>query len=282
MTEKIKRKVGALSTEEQNFILASKDFLSIEIIAEKLNRSPDPIKRFIARQSLTGGTDAYGEEALTNHLRERLHAKQFWAEMKAQLFKEELAYFEDTWISLMKQFRENVTSTEEIQTKQWITLEIMTNRNMREKKLQLEQVERIQKLVDAQYALDEADRDNSMLMSLTQELAYARNSISSYTTDHMKILAQIKDITKDLKIARMDRIKKIEDGKVTFPGLLRQLEEADIREREGLEAEVISRAVDKSKKKFSASHQYSDGRYDQPFLTPETVGEDDGEETESN
>lgn len=272
------RKRGALSTEEQEFILASKDALSIEQIAEKIGRTAEPVKRFIAKQNAVGDFDKYGEEARYNYLKDKLHKKHFWGEVTQQFFPNEIEFFENAWIDLMKQFNEDVTAGEEIQVKQWITLEILMNRNMRDKKTQLEQVDKLQKLLDAEYKAPEGERDSAMIMSLTNELNYARNSISGYTTDHMKINAQIQGINKDLKMARMDRIKKIEDGKVTFPGLLRQLEEADIREREGLEAEVITRAVEKAKKKFSASHQFADGKFAQPFLTPDTVGEEDVKE----
>ena len=67
------------------------------------------------------------------------------------------------------------------------------------------------------------------------------------------------------------RIKRIEDSKTTFSGLLRALDEEDLRRRMGDEAELMKLAKDKSKKKLSEVHIYSDGEGDLPLLTPETV-----------
>lgn len=283
MTEPTSRKRGKLSTEEEQFILLSKDVLTIEEIAEKINRTTEPVIRFLGEKVITTHAGMNDDQSLERQLRARLRKKPFWKEIVKQFGRvgdnEELEYFENIWISLMKQFHENVTATEELEIKQWITLEVLMNRSMKERKKNIEQVENLEKMLNDEYEKGDL-RDPSVIMSLDQQLTYARNSISSYTNDHTKILGQIKDIRRDLKMARSDRIKKIEDGKLSFPDLLRQLEEEDIREREGLEAEVVSRAVDKAKAKFSQQHLFGNNRYDQPILTPETVlqGEEDVKE----
>lgn len=283
MTEQTNRKRGKLSTEEEQFILLSKDVLTIEEIAEKINRTTEPVIRFLGEKVITTHAGMNDDQSLERQLKARLHKKPFWKEIVNQFGRvgdnEELKYFEDIWISLMKQFHENVTATEELEIKQWITLEVLMNRSMKERKKNIEQVEKLEQLLNEEYAKGDL-RDSAVIMSLDQQLSYARNSISSYTNDHTKILGQIKDIRRDLKMARSDRIKKIEDGKLSFPDLLRQLEEEDIREREGLEAEVVSRAVDKARSKFSQQHLFGNNRYDQPILTPESVlqGEEDEQE----
>ncbi len=283
MTEQTNRKRGKLSTEEEQFILLSKDVLTIEEIAEKINRTTEPVIRFLGEKVITTHAGMNDDQSFERQLKARLHKKPFWKEIVNQFGRvgdnEELKYFEDIWISLMKQFHENVTATEELEIKQWITLEVLMNRSMKERKKNIEQVEKLEQLLNEEYAKGDL-RDSAVIMSLDQQLSYARNSISSYTNDHTKILGQIKDIRRDLKMARSDRIKKIEDGKLSFPDLLRQLEEEDIREREGLEAEVVSRAVDKARNKFSQQHLFGNNRYDQPILTPESVlqGEEDEQE----
>ncbi len=53
------------------------------------------------------------------------------------------------------------------------------------------------------------------------------------------------------------------------------LEDEDIRERKGREMEIINMAAEKIKKSLSEYHQYQDGTLDRPFLTPESVEDND-------
>ena len=109
------------------------------------------------------------------------------------------------------------------------------------------------------------------MSSLEQQLSYVRNSVTVYTTEHTKLLSQVKDIRQALKAARADRVKRIEDGKTSWHGQLKRLEEDDERQREGEEAEVLLRAINKARDKYSELHTYEDGKIDHPFLTPELI-----------
>ena len=63
----------------------------------------------------------------------------------------ELQYFEDTWIGLIKQFREDVLPAEELQIKQFITIDILINRSMKERKRHIADTEKLQEEVDREY-----------------------------------------------------------------------------------------------------------------------------------
>ena len=84
-------------------------------------------------------------------------------------------------------------------------------------------------------------------------------------------------LRKDLKATREQRIKRIEDGKSSWIGLIRMLEDEEIREKEGREMEIMAMAVDKNRKLISEYHNYADDTVDSPLLTPETVLEKDKE-----
>ena len=64
-------------------------------------------------------------------LKNKLHSKSFWTEIVRQFDADsgELTYFENTWINLVKQFREDVLPAEELQIKQFITIDILINRS---------------------------------------------------------------------------------------------------------------------------------------------------------
>ena len=187
--------------------------------------------------------------------------------------KLKLEYFEDTWINLIKQFREDVLPAEELQIKQFITIDILINRSMKERKRHIEETAKLQGEVDKEYNKPEDTRDVARLMNLETQLSFARNSIANYTNEYTKLLNEQQKISKDLKATREQRIKRVEDGKSSWVGLIRMLEDEEIREREGKEMAIIGLATDRSKSILQQYHNFQDNTIDRPFLTSETVTE---------
>ena len=264
------KKRGQLSLDEEKYIRDNVNSLAIEDIAEYLNRSTAPVKRYIEEQQLFVSSDDKKDDET---LRYKLHSKTFWSEIIRQFDEDtgELKYFEDTWIGLIKQFREDVLPAEELQIKQFITIDILINRSMKERKRHISDTEKIQILVDDQYAKPEIERDIPKLANLETQLGFARNSISNYTNEYTKLLNEQQKISKDLKATREQRIKRVEDGKSSWTGLIRMLEDEEIREREGKQMEILALATARVKQKVTEFHQYNDGGIDKPFLTPESV-----------
>ena len=265
----IPKKRGQLSLEEEKFIKDNINTLSVEDIANQLNRSTAPINRYIEENTLFASSDNSNDK----YLRHQLYSKNFWTEIQRQFDKEtgELEYFENVWINLMKQFREDVLPAEELQIKQFITIDIIINRSMKERKRHIVETEKLQKLVDNEYSKPEDQRDIPKLANLETQLSFARNSIANYTNEYTKLLNEQQKISKDLKATREQRIKRIEDGKSSWTGLIRMLEDEEIREKEGREMEILSLSTEKYKQKLSEFHTYADNNVDKPFLTPETV-----------
>jgi hypothetical protein len=264
------RKRGQLSLEEEKFIRNNISKLTIDSIAEQLNRNTPPVKRYINENQLLV-TDE--EKHNNEYLKYKLYSKTFWGEIQRQFDVEtgELKYFEDTWISLIKQFREDVLPAEELQIKQFITIDILINRSMKERKRHIAETEKLQKQVDKEYEKSEQDRDIPKLVNLETQLSFARNSIANYTNEYTKLLNEQQKISKDLKATREQRIKRIEDGKSSWTGLIRMLEDEQIREKEGREMEILILATNQTTKKLSSLHTFQDNTVDRPFLTPEIV-----------
>lgn len=267
------KKRGQLSLDEEKFITDNIGSLSIEQIASQLNRNTDPIKRYIDENKLYNLNEIHDNEIL----RHKLHSKTFWNEIERQFDKDsgELEYFEDTWIGLIKQFREDVLPAEELQIKQFITIDILINRSMKERKRHISETEKLQKLVDKEYEKPEDQRDIPRLANLETQLNFARNSIASYTNEYTKLLNEQQKISKDLKATREQRIKRIEDGKSSWVGLIRMLEDEAIREKEGREMEILAMATNKAKQKLYEYHQYADNKIDRPILNEESVANDE-------
>lgn len=268
------KKRGQLSLQEEEYIRENINELSVDEIAQHLNRSSAPIERYISEQHLLLGQDDLEN---IDYLKQKLHSKPFWGEIKKQFdhTSGELELFEQTWVSLIKQFREDVLPAEELQIKQFITIEILINRSMKERKRHITDTEKLQKLVDEEYAKPEDTRDIPKLANMETQLNFARNSIANYTNEYTKLLNEQQKISKDLKATREQRIKRIEDGKSSWVGLIRMLEDEEIREREGREMEIIRLATEKARDTLEDYHQYEDRKIDRPFLTPESVMKDE-------
>jgi hypothetical protein len=263
------KKRGQLSLDEEKFIRDNVSTLTVEQIADSLNRSTKPINRYIEENQLY-----FLEEKGENEtLKRKLHSKTFWNEILRQFDEDsgELQYFEDTWVGLIKQFREDVLPAEELQIKQFITIDILVNRSMKERKRHIAETEKLQKLVDAEYDKPETQRDIPRLANLETQLSFARNSISSYTNEYTKLLGEQQKIGKDLKATREQRIKRIEDGKSSWVGLIRMLEDEQIREKEGREMEILKMATEKAQKDLYGYHDYADKKVDIPILNEHSV-----------
>ena len=142
---------------------------------------------------------------------------------------------------------------------------------MKERKRHITATEKLQNEVDKEYAKSEDQRDIARLTSLETQLSFSRNSIANYTNEYTKLLNEQQKISKDLKATREQRIKRIEDGKSSWVGLIRMLEDEELREKEGREMEILSMATEKAKKTLFEYHSYADNNVDKPFLTPESV-----------
>lgn len=267
----VPKKRGQLSLEEEKFIRDNYNSLTIQQIADQLNRSINPIERYVNENQLSVINNSDNDQIL----KQKLHTKTFWQEILRQFDSEtgELEYFENTWVGLVKQFREDVLPAEELQIKQFITIDILINRSMKERKRHIAETEKLQKLVDKEYEKPEEQRDIPKLANLETQLSFARNSIANYTNEYTKLLNEQQKISKDLKATREQRIKRIEDGKSSWAGLIRMLEDEDVREKEGREMEILSLATEKTKEVLYDYHQYQDNTLDKPFLNSESVSD---------
>tara|TARA_R110002020_G_scaffold106532_2_gene247938 strand:+ start:755 stop:1582 length:828 start_codon:yes stop_codon:yes gene_type:complete len=270
-------KRGKFSEEEINFVKQNAHEKSIEDLARYLDRNPKTIKKLVDSLNLSHrdmSPDEYDKVSLKN----RLYSKEYWPEVNRQFTPGEIDYFVAIWIQLIQQFREDVLPTEELQIKQLITTEILMNRCMVERKRNLEEVERLDSILIEEYARPLGERNTDRIMNLEQQMSLVRGAQSTHTTEYTKLSKEYKDLAKDLKATRDQRLQRIEDGKTSWIGLIRMLEDEIMREREGLDMEIMSASADKSLQELGEYHTYDDGTVDRPMLTPEIVLEKDDEE----
>ena len=131
-------------------------------------------------------------------------------------------------------------------------------------------------MITAEKQKDSHDRDNDYIFGLERQIASLRAAQESLSRDYKDLQSKKSIMLKDLKGTREQRIKFLEDSKETFSGWMRKLlTNEDFRNGLGRRMEKMRLAMHKEKERLSEYHIYEDGLGDQPFLTPDTVKEDD-------
>ena len=80
---------------------------------------------------------------------------------------------------------------------------------------------------------------------------------------------------KELKGTREQRVRRLEDSRTTFSARVQALvTDKNLSDSMGLEMEKMRIAMETEKAKLVEYHKYEDNQLDQPFLTPDSVLDD--------
>lgn len=260
------RKRGKLSNEEMAYIEQNCFDLSLEEMANFLNRSIDPVKRYIDKKNLKA-RDLTDDE----HLLSTLRARYYHAELSKQMSEHEIRFFEQNWVDFFKQFNEDVTHTEEMQILEVIRTEVLINRSMEDRQEIMENIQTLNDLIDQEMSKPKDMQDTQALAMFQTQLGAMIGSKSSYINEHEKLLTKKERYLKDLKGTREQRKRVADDAKTNFSMWMRQLDDMETKEAEGFDMAVQAIAADKARKRLSDFHEYEDGEVDQPLLNSDTV-----------
>ena len=264
------RKRGKLSKGEMNYIRQNCFDISVEEIARHLNRTSAPIQKFIDKENLKA-RNMTDDEHLLVHLRGRY----YYNELQKQMSGPEIIFFEHQWIDYFKQFGEDVTHTEEMQILEVIRTEVLINRGMEDRQEVMTNIARLNQLIDDEINKPAQMQDTQAIASFQTQLGAAYASKSAYINEHEKLLTQKEQLLKDLKGTREQRKRNTEDAKTNFSAWLKQLDDIEVRKREGIDMEIHRMAADKAIEDLSDYHKYEDGTVDQPFLNADTVKDEE-------
>lgn len=259
------RKRGKLSKEEMNYIRQNCFDLSLEEIAQHLNRTVGPVKKFIDKENLKA-RDLTDQE----HLLSTLRTRYYYFELKKQMSDAEIIFFEHNWVDFYKQFNEDVTHTEEMQILEVIRTEILINRSMEDRQEIIRQIANLERLIDNELDKEEPAQDGQLVAVYQTQMGAMIGSKSSYINEHEKLLTKKERYLKDLKGTREQRKRVSDDAKTNFSLWMRQLDTMEMKEQEGFDMEVQAIAAQKARKRLSEFHAYEDGDVDQPLLNSET------------
>jgi len=173
---------------------------------------------------------------------------------------------------MWSQFKDDVFHTEEMQIIDTIKLEILMNRILKGQQDNQTQISAYEQMVRDAKQVDRDQWDTELIMQLERQVAVLRASQETLSKDYKDLQTRKATMLKDLKGTREQRIKAIEDSKQTFASLVKQIAvDSEFRNKIGLDMEKMRLAAEAEKERLSQYHTYEDDAVDQPFLTPETL-----------
>jgi len=265
-------KKGRFSKKEQQFIEQNCEAMPFDEIASELDRDPDSIESFI-KNKLRRGISRQKQKELNAAY--DLKNRPYWSDLKAQFSSRELEMFLFHWGRIISQFRDDVLPTEELQVIDAIKLELLMNRALKEQQANMLSIENFEGLIEDEKNKAPGDRDIDYIFNLERQVAVQRAAQESIARDYKDLQTKKNAMLKELKGTREQRIKRLEDSKETFASWVQALAlRPEMRDDLGVEMEKMRLAMEKEKVKLTEYHKYEDGVVDQPFLTPDSVLED--------
>ena len=272
------RKRGKLSNEETEYIVKHVHDMSASDIATAINRTEDTVKSYIRKKNLVV-VKSQEEQDDRERLKSLLLDKAYWPELEATLFENEIEYFIENWISVVLQFGEDISHTEDLFLQEWRVLNILQIRGLQTYKEHLGEINKLRDELKIDYEMGE---DPMVIANKEQQLAMARSAINQHSQAHEKLVNQKKYIADKLKATREDR-RDVKANADTYWGYNQMLDDEKFRKQESREAELMKLAQEQSLQEFGQYHEYSDKTVDIPFLTAETIvlhNEDNNEQSD--
>lgn len=265
--------------DETEFIIVNVARMTIEAIADRLNRTPETIRRYIDENGLDGLlTPEQQGKVEKMDIRTELRTSRKWDRLRRELTKDEIEFFEEEYVKLMQQFRDDVLASEVTQIFDCIKFEILKSRNMAERKRAREEIERLDETVeDLGPPRDLKGAKKDLYDSLQNQLRAARKSEESATGEYVKLQERHDSLIKSLRSSRDQRVLEAESGKDTILGLLKMLQKDEVRKAEDRQMELMRLAANREYKRLGSHHTFQDGEVDRPILSADTVSSPDEE-----
>lgn len=266
----MENKRGPWSAKEKEFIKEFAPVLSAKDIANKLKRNSDAVEKYMRENGLLKTAHKTTVFEIENDITRSPH----WPTIQKQFTKEEQETFIYNWNNTIKQFKDDVLHTEELQIIDSIKIEIMMNRLLIQEKDVLDSIQNMQVLIDVEKKLEPEDRDKTLILDYERQISFLRASQESIGKEYRELLQKKSLLFKEMKATREARIKYLESNKDSLTGWVRQiLSDRELRRELGIEMEKMRLAMEVEYEKLSEWHIYGDGVGDQPLLTPENVKE---------
>ncbi len=266
-----KLKRGPVSKDDLEKLAAWRDIKPVKEIAKLLNRS----ENFVRKE--TAGLPEREKKLEHSDWVSRLHASEFWVDVRRGLIGSEVGYFEQAWAAYMDQFgsASDILATDELMIKDLVMLDIFAQRAIAEQANIIRRINQLEDLIQKEEDKLPEDRDHDQLSSWRTQLNSlyaARGAVGKQHLDYQ----HRKDVKlRDLKGSRDQRFKQIEESRRNIFELIKDLDTHRKRMEEGRLNEKIRIASEKVAEDWGQVMDYGDNRFDKPFLSPEGELEDD-------
>lgn len=259
---------GPWSKEDKAFIQKQAGHMPPDEIAAKIKKNPDTVKRYMTKNGLMkyyGSKESVATESLS-----RIEDSQHWPILVSQFTYEELESFKYHWKNMIKQFKDDVFHTEEIQIIDVITLQILMERNLTKNQTVANKILEIEKEIIRLKKITPIDF--AAIGNLEKELAGWYASVDALSKEHLAFLKEKNALFTKLKATRETRIKDVESNKTTLTGWFKELlMNPQKRTDLGIMMEKMRLATQVEYERLSEYHKFADGEVDQMILNAETV-----------
>lgn len=280
MTPEGQHKRGRLNKEEKAYIKANASLYPAAEIGKKLNRHTSLIEQFIKNEVNARETkpfDLAPAEAEKVVITQDLKATETWKRLKDEFSEDELKYFQERYVALVSQFKGDVVATEETQIFQLVKFELLMSRNLMGRREAQDDIARLEATQEAYFEkfggnpANMTEEERVYSINLDTEIRQARSEEASRTTEYVKLQERHDSLMKTLKGTRDQRFDKIEREGVDFIGVIKQLNQRDVQEREGRQLELMKLAAKKELERLGRPHKFDDGNEDSAILCVDTV-----------
>jgi hypothetical protein len=279
-------KRGAWGDAEKAYIKKNYKTATAVEMAKVLNRNADSIQAWVEKHTVPDKepeTRQEREHVLQVSLNEELHNTLNWKKLKEEFTHDELEYYQEQYVALIAQFKDDVVATEQQQVRKAITLDILMRRNLVARRHLLDDIDRLEKLqagsarryADQKAGMTESDRQlrEEYLLNLETQLSACRAAEQSKTKEFSDLDTRHQKLMEALKATRDQRITRLDTAKTSFLEILKDLQDAERSEAEGRQMDLMRRAGEREHERLSRPHVYGDKNEDQPMLSAETVKE---------
>lgn len=266
-------KTGRWSNEELKYTKELvEQGLSYEQIAEKINRPPETIKQCVEDKLLMNLTDT---AKLVRKVEFDIKNSLEWRELAKQISPDEQDLFIYHWREILAQFNNDVAHTERLQIIDVVRIEILMNRVLVKINDYNNIISNFQSLHTAEMFKDPLLRNTQNMLDYQKRIAESTLAIGQLNKELSDLHAKKSNVLKDIKGTREQRVKRIEESKETFNGLVAAiLDSPELRTKWGRYMEKFRIAKDVQFEKMSEYHEYADGEVEQPLLSSETLKDD--------
>lgn len=271
-------KKSKMTIDEMEFIRANCGSMSPAEISKVLQRPKELIVKILTRDGLEIVEGERPEHVSRTDLKSQLRGKAFYPQIKQQLSKDELNYFEEMWVNSLEQFDLDIRPTEELQLKRLILLDIQADRINIQKKEQTEDLSKKQQILNRELGLAADERDRDQIAVLQGEIAAIRASLQNFSREAKDLISESKHIQKDLKATRDQRADTIDDSKINFTSWIKLVQDSKFRRGVSAEMEVLKISTKKAKERLGEYVEFADGTVDRQLINHETVIGEDNEE----